>query len=146
VLTWLEKLLGQIGSNIPNPVKTLIGWAAGGIGAIVQLVFGDVTGAWREFTEAAEALAHEVEEHAAAVVTALTRIITVDIPRYAMTAWWWVTNPHELADVLFWHVIYWLEQRADQAAQYLGEFALHLITRNTSAVLKLLETILDAVL
>lgn len=146
MLRWLERIVSEIGGRIPGPVRSLIHIATGGLAALIDLVFGNVAGAWEELARAGEGLEHFLARHIDAVYGALRRIITYDIPHFAMTAWWWTTHPHQLADQLYWHIVYWLEQRAWSTAQYLGEFALALLMHNARRVLHLLEVIVAAVL
>jgi hypothetical protein len=146
LLRWLEHLVSSIGRHIPSPIRTLIHLATGGLAALVDLVFGNVDGAWEELAKAGQGLEHFISKHADAIYAALRRIITYDIPHFAMTAWWWTTHPHQLADQLYWHIVYWLEQRAWSTGQYLGEFALSLLMHNARRFIHALEVIVAAVL
>lgn len=146
MIRWLEHLISGAGRAVASPISRLIGWAVGGLTAILDSIFGDVTTAWKDATGAAHALEVMTDHFGAGVFSALHRLITYDIPHFAMTAWWWITNPHQLASVLYWHVIYWLEQRAWDTGRYLGEFLTSLILHNMRRVAHLLEAILAAVL
>lgn len=146
MIKWLESLLGSAGRAVSSPISRLIGWAVGGLTSILELIFGDVTTAWKDAARAARDLEVMTDHFGAGVFSALHRLITFDIPHFAMTAWWWATHPHDLADVLYWHVIYWLEARAWATGRYLGEFLTSLILHNMRRVAHLLEAILAAVL
>lgn len=109
-------------------------------------LFGNVYGAWEALEKTAKELEDGTWHFAAETVNALTRILLHYIPAYAMTAWWWVTNPSCLASVLYWWIVKYLEERAWCTAQYLGEFLTALVARNLRTTAHLLETIIAAVL
>jgi hypothetical protein len=143
---WLERKLGGWAGHVGDDVRHLVGDVAGGLAALIEFVFSDVTSAWHDL----EATSHDLELGAwmlsGSVYRKLAELITHYIPRYAMTAWWWVTHPQELVSVLGWYLAAWLEQHAWDVGRYLGEFVTSLITHNMRRVAGLLETILAAVL
>lgn len=146
MLNWLLGTIGgwfsSVGSAVYNFVKTLLA----GITGVLDLIFGRVGSAWDELVNSARSVESMIHSYASSVWNVLDRILTYYIPTFAMTAWWWVTNPDALAQVLLWHLVKWLEVWAWSVAQYLGEFILALLVRNLRRVALLVETILAAVL
>jgi hypothetical protein len=109
-------------------------------------VYHDVTSAWDDLLHTAEGIETGAWHLGRAVWRQFNRVLTYWVPHFAMTAWWWVTHPDQLALVLFWWTLHYLERFAWTAAQYLGEFALALVMRNLRRFLHLAEEILAAVL
>lgn len=143
---WLKRFLDDAEHLLPSPVRDALQWTAQAIGGILGLVTGNVTGAWRDFTAVWDALRAGTADFARELLGQLEAIIVHWIPRYAITAWWWVTHPLELASVLTLYVVHWLEARAWQVAPYLGKFLLALLVHNVARVARLTEAIVAAVL
>jgi hypothetical protein len=146
MLRWLTGVLSNPVGSAVSALKSLVTTALTALGGVIDTVFGDVTGAWADFVRALQSgvtLAGKLEE---AIYGRLDQLIRVWIPRYAMTAWWWVTHPASLAKSLFWHILRELEDNADQAAEYLGAFTLALLVKQTRTVVTVLEHIIAAVL
>jgi hypothetical protein len=146
VLRWLEHTIGGWVGHVADPIRHFVGDALGGLAALVAFVFSDVTRAWDDLL----ATGHDLELGAwlfgDQVYRKLAEIIRHYIPRFAFTAWWWVTHPASLTEILGWYLLAWLERQAWTAARYLGEFVAALITKNARRVAELAETILAAVL
>lgn len=146
MLSWLVNTvggwLGSVGSAVVNFVRSVVG----GVVGLLDFIFGRVGSAWDDLVTAVKTLAGVVHEYTVSVWQVLHRIMTYYIPVFAMTAWWWVTNPDALAQVLLWHLLKWLEAWAWTVAQYLGEFILALLVRNLRRIALLVETIVAAVL
>lgn len=146
MLNWLLGAIGgwlsSVGSAVANFVRTVVG----GLASILDIIFGRVGSAWDDLASTVRSFEGLVHSYASSVWNQLDKILTYYIPTFAMTAWWWVTNPDALAQVLLWHVIKWLEYYAWTAAQYLGEFVLALVVRNLKRLALLAETIIAAVL
>jgi hypothetical protein len=117
-----------------------------GIAGVVSVVFHAVTSAWDEFWQACRELEAGAFRFARAAYRRIDELLRYWIPHFAITAWWWVTHPSELASVLFWHLIRWAEVRAWTAGRYLGNFVLAVIVHQLRRVLWLAEHVLAAVL
>lgn len=146
MLSWLERILGEIGGAVSSAVRAAISFVVGGLTSLLSGLFGLVKEAWGVLALAGGDLERAAQAFGESVWDRLAAVITHLIPRYAMTAWWWVTHPDQLARVLLWWVLHWLEQEAWTAGLYLGEFVLALIRRNVRRVALLAETIIHAVL
>lgn len=146
MLSWLTRILqiiaGGLGSAVLNAITTLFG----GLVSLLSGLFGNVKGAWAILADAGRLLEDAARAFGEAVWDRLDAVITHLIPRYAMTAWWWVTHPDRLAEVLAWWVVHWLERNAWTAARYLGEFTLALLRHELRRVADLAETVLAAIL
>jgi hypothetical protein len=146
VLDWLRRTVSGLWGGITDAVKDFVHTIVGGLMGALGFLFHDVTAKWSELVQAAEELEAGAWMLGRSLWHQLARIVTYDIPHYAMTAWWWVTHQDQLASVLFWWILRYLEERAWTAAQYLGEFFTALALRNLRRFLHLMETILVAVL
>lgn len=146
MLNWLFHTLPRIIAGIPSAVVNFINTVVGGVAGLLDIIFGHVGRAWDDLATAVGDFAADVRTYVSSVWNELDKIITYYIPHFAMTAWWWVTHPDALAQLLFWYVIKWLEYYAWTAAKYLGEFILALIVRNLRRILLLAETIVTAIL
>ena len=120
--------------------------ATGALAAVLGVLTGNVFAAWQQLERALRYLETVGGSWVEDITSHLIRVITYDIPHFAMTAFWWVTHPDALAEALFWHLVRQLEDRAWQAAEYLGQFALALVTRNAGRLARLAEHIIAAVL
>lgn len=143
---WLKRFLDDAEHLLPQPVRDALSWTAQAIGGILALVTGNVTGAWHDFTAVWDALRSGTADFAHELLKQLEAVIVHWLPRYAITAWWWVTHPLELARVLTLYVVHQLEERAWQIAPYLGRFLLALLVHNAARVARLTEAIVAAVL
>ena len=146
MLSWLGGLLGRAGSAVSSAISSFVNGVVSALAAIVDFVFRDVLNAWNDLVTSWKEFDAAVDTWIPEVIRLFTRILTVDIPRYAYTAWWWATHPDQLASVLYWHLVHYLEARAWATAQYLGEFILALIAKNTRRVALLIEDILHAII
>lgn len=146
MLGWIERLLGAAGRGISAGILSLLHLGLSGIASVIEFVFGDVTRAWTNLVHTGRDFADSVIRHAEELYRWINRIITYYIPRFAYTAWWWVTHPDSLVQVLGWYIVSWLESKADQVAYYLGGFLLSLMLRNMRDVARLAERIISAVL
>lgn len=146
MLNWLVNTIGgwlnSVGSAVYNFVRTVVG----GVTGVLDLIFGRVSDAWDDLLNAARSIEGTIKSYVSSVWNVLDRILTYYIPTFAMTAWWWVTNPDALAQVLLWHLVKWLETWAWTVAQYLGEFILALIVKELRRILALVETVVTAIL
>jgi hypothetical protein len=146
VLNWIGRLLGSAGRGIDAAVAALIRAGLSGLAAAVEFVFKDVTSAWTSFEHATLRLADSLGHDAEAKYRELERLVLYDIPHYAITAWWWITHPGDLADQLGWHIVRWLEDHAWEAAHWLGGFGVSLVLHNARRFTAAIESILAAVL
>lgn len=146
MLSWLDRIWHGAEGLIGSGVHAAASLATRGIAAVLSWLTGNVSDAWTDLERAAGYEERELGGWIDDVTGHLWRIITYDIPHYAMTAYWWVTHPADLADVLTWHAVRFLEDHADQAAEYLGRFALALVLRNSRQLVHLAERIIEAVL
>jgi hypothetical protein len=146
MLEWLHHQIDSIGGRVTGAIKDAAHVVASGLGGLVTMVFGRVTTAWHDMTSAAVILERAAGEFGAAAWGQLHALITHWIPAFAMTAWWWVTHPEQLARTLGWHIVAFLESHAEQAAQYLAMFALHLIRTRLRSLLTVAEHVITAVL
>lgn len=146
MLTWLGNALRSLGGIIASQFISAFHFVVGGIAGFLDLIFGRVGSAWDDLVSAIKTHEQILLFLTTGIIGQLFKIITVYIPEYAQVAWWWVTHPDELAHVLLWHVLKWLEQEAWTAATYLGEFILALLVRNLRRVLLVLETVVAAIL
>lgn len=146
MLNWLRSVAGTVAAWLGKAGGNVVNLAIGGIAAIFDLVTGNVSGAWTRLQQViadvlglSRQVLDDITQH---LVTLLKHLI----PRYAMTAWWWVTHPDDLASVLFWYLVKWLEARAWTVGKYLGDFALSLVAHNVKRLALLVEDIVKAVL
>lgn len=143
---WISHTLGSAGRAIGSAVSGAVSAVVGGLVSLLGSLFGNVTGAWDELTAAAAELEHAAWIFGRGCWRQFDAILRHWIPKYAFTAWWWVTHPEQLASVLFWWLVHYLERRAWTAARYLGGFFLALIIHHVRHVLALAEDVLAAVL
>lgn len=146
MLRWLERLFGGIGGRVDRTIAALIRAGLSGIAAAVEFVFTDVTREWTQLVNDARGFARWTGEHARGIYNALHEILTYWIPRYAFTAWWWVTHPASLVSILGWHIVRWLEDNAWDVAHWLGGFVTAVILRNPRRVAHAVEQIIAAIL
>ena len=146
MLDWLAEILGAWIGGIAPAILNLIRVVVGGIAGVLDFIFGAVKGAWNELATQVANLATLTHGWVSEVWKTFDLIITYYIPKYAMEAWWWVTTPLALSEVLLYYVLHWLEQEAWTVAQYLGEFALALVLRELKRFLLLAEAIVAAIL
>jgi hypothetical protein len=145
-ISWIGGVVGRAGRAVASGVSDLVHTAVGGLISLLGSLFGNVSGAWDELTTAAAGLEHAAETFGRGCWRQFDVILHHWIPKYAFTAWWWVTHPEQLSDALFWHLVRWLERRAFTAARYLGGFAAALLIHNLRQVLALIEDVIAAVL
>lgn len=143
---WLENILDLAEKLLPAPISHVISGTIGGILSVLNAVTGNVTGAWHELAIAFDALRAGHFELLTTLENVLASIIGHWIPHYAITAWWWVTHPDQLAQQLSLYTVKWLEQQAWTIAPYLGRFVLALIVRNVRRWLPVVEHIITAIL
>lgn len=146
MLTWLGNALRSLGGIIASPFISAFHFVVGGIAGFLDLIFNRVGSAWDDLYAAVHNFEQVTVGWTEAVWHQLVLIVTKYIPDYAMVAYWWVTHPDALAQLLFWYVVKWLEHEAWTVAQYLGEFVLALLVRNLRRVLSVLETVVAAIL
>lgn len=146
MLSWLDKIWHDAGAALGAGAHAAADLATRGLAAILSWLTGNVSAAWDDLERAAGYEERLLGGWIDDVTGHLVRIITYDIPHYAMTAYWWVTHPAQLADVLGWHLVRFLEDHADQAATYLGRFAISLVLRNTRQLVRLAEHIIVSIL
>lgn len=146
MLNWLRGIISGIGGAVSSGISDAVSAVISALAAVVDFVFKDVLDAWTGLAKAW----HDFDVLTGAwipeVVRLFTRILTYDIPHFAYTAWWWTTHPDQLASVLYWYLIGYLEERAWATAGYLGEFITALIARNLRRVALLIEDILHAII
>lgn len=143
---WLAGFLESAAGLVPAPVANMI---SGGLAALAGLfgqVTTDVSGAWDDLTANLDALATGHKSLLTELLGKLEQIVKHWIPRYAITAWWWIEHPDQLAQRLLWFLLHQLERYAWTAGKYLGRFTLALLTRNVRHVAALAEEIITAVL
>lgn len=143
---WLRAAIDAAERLVPSPVLDVISFTAAALGAIFGSLTGNVSDAWHELAVAFDVLRGVHFDWSGDLLGVLERIILHWIPRYAITAWWWLTHPLELGRILVLYVVHWLEQEAWTIAPYLGKFTLALIVRNIRRILPLVEAIVTAVL
>lgn len=146
MVSWLKGIWNTITGGISSAIQFFVHTLVNGLAFILDFIFGNVKGAWNALVDAYHDVVTGVHTFVSAVWNQLNLIITHYIPMYAFTAWWWVTHLDDLANVLLWHLLKWLEHYAWTAALYLGEFLLALILRNIRRLALLVETILTAVI
>lgn len=146
MVNWLKGIWSTITGGVSSVIQAFVHALVNGIALVLDFIFGNVKGAWVSLVDAYHDIVTGVHTFVSAVWNELNLIITYYIPTYAFTAWWWVTHLDDLALVLLWHVLKWLEHYAWTAALYLGEFILALIVRNIRRIMLLAETIVTAVL
>lgn len=146
MLSWLSGIFSSAWSGVTAAVASFVHTVVRGITLVVSMVFHQVTTAWDTFWRAARELEAGAFRFARATYRRIEELLHYWIPHFAVTAWWWVTHPDQLASVLFWHLLRWAEVRAWTAGRYLGDFALAVITHQLRRVLWLAEHILAAVL
>jgi hypothetical protein len=146
MLSWLRDLWHRAENLGESALSGAASLATGAIAAVLGVLTGNVFAAWQQLEQALRDMETIAGAWTSEITTGVIRLITYDIPHYAMTAWWWVTHPAQLAESLFWHIIRQLEDRAWQAAEYLGEFALALVLRNARRLVLLAEHIITAIL
>lgn len=145
MLNWLRGLFSSGVTTLLTGLRDLIETGLHGIGAIIDTVFGQVTRSWTGFARASTLNQVAQAGLLGAVFRALHQLITHDIPVWAHTAWWWVTNPEKLALMLFWFFLRLLEDNAWTVAGYLGTFIVALIARNARRVALTAEHIITAI-
>ena len=146
MLNWLRSIWQSVTGGISAVIQAFVHALVAGVCLVLDFIFGNVKSAWNELVTAAKDVATGAHILGSAVWNQLDKILTYYIPTFAMTAWWWVTNPDSLALVMLWHLLKWLEHYAWTAAQYLGEFAFALFLRNIKRFALLIETIITAVI
>lgn len=146
MLGWLERLFGGIGGRVDRAIAALLRAGLSGIAVAVEFVFTDVTRQWSAAVNDFRDFARFIDEHAHSVYESLRHILTYWIPRYAFTAWWWVTHPASLVQILGWHLVRWMEDNAWDVAHWLGGFAVSLVLRNPRRFARAVEQIIAAIL
>lgn len=146
MLDWLHRFLRWAGHLIPEPIRHAFDTIGGAIAGLFGTITNDVYDAWTTFTASVWAWADAAADFAEETWRSLNQVIGHLIPHYAMTAFWWITHPAQLADVLFWHLLRYLEERAWTAARYLGRFVLALLTHHVRRITALAEEIIAAIL
>lgn len=146
ILSWLGHAAGSAARAVASGAADLINTVVGGLVRLLSSLFGNVGGAWDDFTRAAAELAHAAETFGSRSWHQFWLILHYLIPKYAFTAWWWVTHPDDLANHLFWYMVRWLERRAFTVGRYLGGFLLAMLVHNVHRVLSWAEDVIDAVL
>lgn len=144
--SWLERALEIAARLVPNPILDLVSFTASALGGLLGTVSNNVADAWHEFATGLDVLRGTHFSFTADLLGVLERIVLHWIPRYAVTAWWWVTHPEQLARQLVLYVVHWLEREAWTIAPYLGRFLLALLVRNVGRVARLTEAIVSAIL
>lgn len=72
--------------------------------------------------------------------------IWADLKKWGYTAWWYITHPDALAELIIFPIATSLEKHAWQLAGQLGKFALSLVLANVRQFINLIEDIVDSVL
>lgn len=143
---WLTRTAGRYWHDVTSSVSGFVHTVVGGIASLLSSLFGNVSRAWDDMVHGARDLEVSALAFAASCWMKFSEITDHFIPDWAYKAWWWVTHPEALAAMLLWHLVAALERNAFAAAQYLGEFALHLVLRSLRRLLHLAEAVLAAVL
>jgi hypothetical protein len=69
-----------------------------------------------------------------------------DLLKWGYTAWWYITHPAALAELLGDPLVLWLEVNAWRIGRQLGTFALALVVHNLRRFAQLAEDVIAAVL
>lgn len=146
MLKWLERLFAGTAGRVDRAIAALIQAGLSGIATAVEFVFTDVTRQWTDLVNDAKDLAHWLGQHARGIYDTLREILTYWIPHFAFTAWWWVTHPSSLTQILGWHLVAWLEAHAWEVAHWLGGFVTSLVLRNPRRFAHAVEQIITAIL
>lgn len=84
--------------------------------------------------------------HVWAPLWAIAQKLRADLQKWGYTAWWYITHPAALADLLILYLATSAEKQAWALARTLGTFGLALVVRNLPRFLRLAEDIITAVL
>lgn len=146
MINWLRSIWQDITGGVSAAIQAFVNAIVSGICWVLDFIFGNVKGAWSGLAGAWKDSVGAIKSQGEALYDALAKVFGYYIPTFAMTAWWWVTHPGDLALVMFWWTVHWLEHFAWDAGHYLGEFTLALLLRNIQRVALMVETIVAAVL
>lgn len=146
MLDWLRRFVESAAGLVPSPVADLVQWSVQAIGGLLGTVTFNVADAWHNLTIMFDAVRAAHDLFGTSVLGQLEKLITYYIPHFAITAWWWVTHPEQLARVLLWYLVHEMERQAWTIGKYLGEFVLAILAHNSRRVAILLEDIITAIL
>jgi hypothetical protein len=123
-ITRLETALAQAAHDLATWVNDLIGRIAAAAADVIQWVLANV---W-------------------APVQAAIGLLTANLEKWGYTAWYYITHPDQLAELLINSIVTSLETHSWDIAKRLGQFTLALIAQNIPRLLQLIEDILTAVI
>lgn len=134
-------------------IPSVIRWAAAQLARLSAALaaLGRYVDHWIGVILAAIARAYrDIERWAIANIYAPLRAyadrIWNDLLKWGYTAFWWITHPADLAELLIFPLAASLEKHAWDLAAGLGKFTLALVVRNTRRLALLAEEIIAAVL
>lgn len=138
---------------IKTVIPSVVKWAATQLTRLENFI----TAVWNDLKAAVVALIKRIEAAATAVTNWAIKniwdplkkfadLIWADLLKWGYTAWYYITHPDKLAELLINDIVTSLERHAWSIAQRLGSFTLALISRNLPRIIQLIEDILTAVI
>lgn len=138
----LHVLIPELGRWVSSQVARLLAFAQGIWSGLLRLISAVDARLTAAFTAAIAWVLRTVW----APLKAYADQIWHDLTKWGYTAWWLVTHPDQLAELLIFHIVASLEAHAWQVARLLGTFTLALIRANLRRIAQLAEDVITAVL
>jgi len=138
LLYWVPRIFGWIDAVYHRAISA--------VEHLARLAWGWVRALESDVQRWILALYHWAWQHVYLPLRAYADWLWARIKAWAYVAYWWITHPAKLAELLLWPLVAALEAAAWDVARVLGTFTTALIVRNVRRVAQLIETVLAAVL
>lgn len=117
-----------------------------GILSLAKSAYGLIVKLGAQIVKAYQDLSSWVLRNVWDPLTARIKQLENNLLKWGYTAWWYITHPAALADLLILDIARSAEKRAWTLAGMLGKFTLSLVVRNLPKLIALVEDIVTAVL
>lgn len=130
ILRWAEAQLAKLAARLAQVYHELITWVT----RILALIRTEI-----------DNLTKWIVAHIYTPLKNYADQIARDLRKWGYTAWWYITHPAALAELLINDIVTSFERHAWDIAPKLGSFLLSLIVRNLPKLVHLVEDIITAV-
>lgn len=142
---WIDRAWRSVTGSVSSTVADWVHDVIHGLYWFLNIIFGNVGGAWSDLKNIFDFLGSKIEQYADDVWRAIYDAYKW-INREGWLVYYYITHPAALVDLLWESLISKIEAQAWDTGKRLGEFFTSLILSHLQRFLTLIEDILNAIL